>query len=666
VAELSAGFFRSDGGIMVPGDMSPKTEPPLDGEDNISTLEELKTWFRESEDALFASRQDSERVRDYVDGKQWTADEINALNARGQSALVYNRMRQKVSILIGVEQQMRADPKAYPRTPQHDEEAQTATDALRYIADNVSFDKIASFVFDQACAVEGVAAVEIGIEYDKKGEPNITAVPFHFDRVGGDPHSRRPDYSDGRYVYTLTWMDAEQAKRKWPDRADTIVSTIATNWQSTRYTYDDTPRYWADRTRNRVQVVQMYWLEGEIWKVATFTGGGFLEDPDTSPYLCEDGEPSCALVFCSGYVTREGERQGAAHDWMGPQDDINKRRSKSLHMLSTRQTIADPNVIHDVRTMRAELAKPDGHVTKDGEGEFNILPTGDMTAGQLELLNQAKEEIEQTGPTTHNAMPTDPTGAMSGIALQSHQRSQMLGLSPLLDHHRDWKVRCYRAMWARVRQFWTREKWVRVTDDPRSMRWVGLNQPVTLGDQVEEELAQRVAQLEQEQPGAGQQLAQRYAADPRMAQVVDIKNQPGEIDVDIILDEGPDVVTTEAQEFDLLLRLDQQRPGQIPLPELIQASPLRNKERLLKHFEEDPQAAEAAQRAQQVQDEAVMSAIERNVAAAEKDRATAAKTAAETPSDIELNEAQADKATAEAASKASELGVVVPLTGLGT
>ena len=51
----------------------------------------------------------------------------------------------------------------------------------------------------------------------------------------------------------------------------------------------------------------------------------------------------------------------------------------------------------------------------------------------------------------------------------------MIQLGDLLDNLRHLDRRVFRAMWARMRQFWTAEKWMRVTDDERNVKWVGLN-----------------------------------------------------------------------------------------------------------------------------------------------------------------------------------------------
>ena len=56
----------------------------------------------------------------------------------------------------------------------------------------------------------------------------------------------------------------------------------------------------------------------------------------------------------SGYVDRDNNRYGAIKDMIGPQDEINKRRSKALHLLTMRQVVAEQGAVEDVDAARAE------------------------------------------------------------------------------------------------------------------------------------------------------------------------------------------------------------------------------------------------------------------------------------------------------------------------
>src|SRR5262245_55594530 len=76
---------------------------------------------------------EQQEARRYRHGAQWTADQIKSLNERKQPVVTYNRFGRKVDGIVGLVERLKQDPKAYPRTPQHQMGADLATAALRYV-----------------------------------------------------------------------------------------------------------------------------------------------------------------------------------------------------------------------------------------------------------------------------------------------------------------------------------------------------------------------------------------------------------------------------------------------------------------------------------------------------------------------------------------------------
>ncbi|MCZ2913348.1 hypothetical protein NYY64_19150, partial [Acinetobacter baumannii] len=94
---------------------------------------------------------------------------------------------------------------------------------------------------------------------------------------------------------------------------------------------------------------------------------------------------------------RENNRYGEVRSMISLQDEINKRRSKALHLLSVRQTYGNKKAIQDTQKAKQELAKPDGHVDINADAQFGqdfgIIPTGDLAQGQIALMQQATAEM---------------------------------------------------------------------------------------------------------------------------------------------------------------------------------------------------------------------------------------------------------------------------------
>ena len=124
-------------------------------------------------------------------------------------------------------------------------------------------------------------------------------------------------------------MDVDKAKAKWPDKEAVFVETWSQAQGSD--TYDDKPKYkmWADYKRKRVRICEHYYRDAEGWKFCIFTKGGFVVEPQVSPYMGDDDLPECPIKAVSLYIDRENNRYGEVRTMIGAQDEINKRRSKA-------------------------------------------------------------------------------------------------------------------------------------------------------------------------------------------------------------------------------------------------------------------------------------------------------------------------------------------------
>jgi hypothetical protein len=331
-----------------------------------------------------------------------------------------------------------------------------------------------------------------------------------------------------------------------------------------------------------VRIVTMYYKKSEVWYRCEFTLAGHLTDPAESPWIDEGGKPECGLILQSAYVDRDNDRYGIVRNMISPQDEINKRRSKSLHLLTMRQVRVSPSVGMDVNTIRKEVAAPDGVFMAEA-GEVEILANADLVSGHFQLMQEAKAEIDLMGPNA--TMQGKASQDSSGKAILALQQGGMTEMAPLLDNLRHFTIRAYRQVWNRIRQFWTEERWVRVTDDDKGVKFVGLN--VTQAHLAMGKLGDAVKSGKLDEATA-RQYEQQIANDPQMQAGANVVS---ELDVDIDIAEVNETPTLQAEQFDMLTKMMQ---AGLPVPPelVIEASSLRNKDKLLKMLE-DAKSAQA-------------------------------------------------------------------------
>lgn len=578
--------------------------------DCTALLGRLKSMFQEAQAVLHDGRFIAMRNRDYYDGAQYTDAEIETLRLRKQPPIVSNRIKRKVDFLVGMEIRTRADPEAKPRKPKNEEKAEVATDVLRYLQDDTKFPITATDVASDVF-VEGVGGVEV-IAVQKKFRIDVQINQLAFNIIFYDPHSARKDFKDARYLGYAKWMDKDDAKAVFgagTDAEDTArrmdAIDCAFSDSGMESGFDDRPsgaHAWTSPDRKRLLIVCIYHRVGGVWNYGIYSGGGVIES-GVSPYVDQDGEPDCAIILTSCYIRkRTNDRYGVVSDMIGPQDEVNHRRSKMLHMLNVRQFKIETGAVDDIDATRRALARPDAAIEVKANKMFEILDNSDQISGQAELLREAKDEIEQLGPNA--GLIGRGVEDASGRSIQAQQQAGMTELAQPYDNLRDFRERVYVASFCRASQFWTDEKIIRVSDNDGAPKYVTLNErvpvpnPITGGPMID--------------PATGQLVTQ-------------LKNNLQEMDVDVVLDEGVDVTVLSEEQFSDLK--DLAKMGIVFPPEVyIRASNLRNKADLLKTLKE---AGQKSPQATQTEQDANDAAMEKVIAEIGKDHASAALTAAQ-------------------------------------
>jgi len=535
------------------------------GEAPLPDLAKLKRYFTESEQLTLEARKNSLISIDYYDSDQFTPAELTALNARGQPAIVINRIKPAINGIIGVTEKGRSDPRCWPRNPGETDQADAATDVLRYIADFNRFKRIKQDCFKDML-VPGTMAALVGVDTDSQ----VTVTQIRWEEFFHDPRARRADFDDARYLGIAKWMYADDATSLYPEKGSEIEGAVQNGGiggMVPDQSYQDRPLQgsgaggaWVDPKMRRLLVIEMFYKDGGAWMRCVFTGTDILES-GPSPYLDHKGRPDCPIEAHSAYVRRDNGRYGAVWDMIGPQDEINKRRSKSVHLLSvSRIEIKDPSAIDvDADVARKEAARPDGVIPYG----WGLAPNVAEFQGNMEMMAEAKAEIERMGPNP--AVLGRANEDSSGRALLARQQSGLTELANLYGALEDWELRVYRQMWARAKQFWKAPQFIRVTDDENSPKFVGLNQPI---------------------PGGPPTIG----ADPQTGMpilrpgVLGFRNTVAEMDVDIEIDTQPDTGTIQQEAFNELMHLVGSSPAyqqQIPLSTLIQLSPIPHKRSVL-------------------------------------------------------------------------------------
>lgn len=511
-----------------------------DGQPEVANLERLRSDYLSYLNGKSDEIKEQKDARRYYHSSQWSAKAVKEFDRRKQPVVTYNREARKINAVIGLLERQRQDPRAYPRTPQQEEGAEIATATIRYVVDEQRW-KEKSPIAALNGAVDGIGGIELTLEQGDHGDPEIGLAVVDPSSYFYDARSLQPDFDDARFQGVGKWADIDAVIELAPEKeaeiraaADTRGSDLTSN--------PDSDNKWVsgEKTNRKLRLVDHWYIKGGEWYWCIYTGD--VELMSGPSYLKDEkGKTICKYIMFSANVDQDGDRYGFHRGMKSAQDEINQRRSKGLHTLNSRRVIVTKGAVDDIENLRQEAVRPDGVIIKN-PGEQNTVEFDDAqrqaeVQGQLEFLQDAKNEIDNYGfnPSLVGTGVSD----LSGRAIQLQQQAGIAELGPYLLAWKGWKLRVYRAIWCAIQQWWTAERWIRVTDDQDLAQFFAVNQ---------------------------------LGVDPRTGAPA-IVNKLGALDVDIIIDEGPDEINMQADAYDTL-SIMAQKGAQVPPELLIELSPL--------------------------------------------------------------------------------------------
>ena len=529
---------------------------PIDDEEKEPFLPvgKLRTMFIDYLTTKVDEIEEQQRSRRMYHGAQWTAEQIRILKQRHQPPITWNRINRKINGIVGLVERQRSDPKALPQHIKSEQGANIATEVIRYVLQANDFKGVDPWCLLQSC-IDGVAGVQKVLTKDDKGQPDI-ALPWVIgDEYFYDPKSYRADFSDARYEGVSKWLALGEAIELFPDKEDELRGLISGDADLT--TNPDREYKWVISSTQHLRLVEHWYKHLGKWKWAFYVSNTLL-DQGVSPFFDERGKSARSFHTFSVAVDHDGDRYGFVRNLEGPQNSLNQSKSKALHVANSRRLIADKGAVDNVEKARTEWARPDGFVEKNPG--LNITPDDrpQDLAAFTGMAESASQEIDQFASTNVAIMAGASMANISGRAIELLRQPGMAELGPFILNVRQWKLGLYRGIWNAAQRYWTTEKWIRITDE-------GDNDPQTQQQKV------KFIQLN------GLSLDQ-------WGRPV-LVNALGALDVDITLEEGPDVAALAQDVYDTV-KNDPTIPAYVKIE--LSSLPRAEKNRILKMLKPQP------------------------------------------------------------------------------
>lgn len=490
----------------------------------------VKSWWYQEKVRQGPNRKEMATDEDFYDNLQWEQEDKLALEEVGQAALTLNEVHPAIEWIVGTEKRTRIDWAVLPRRKDHEKEAITKTGVIKYISDVNKLPFQRSRAFKQA-VISGLSWMEYGYDEDP-GDFDIFGSWESWRNIWHD--SLATDWitmKDWRYIHRSRVMDLDVAQAMFPDHRDSLRRSADSTLQSMyhRDEYTETQLYYTGSAgafsssvndaladshgrRARVRLIETWYREpvpvkrmkddpdylGEIYDPEDPMHGELVEAGqvslyddvymqmrvmihiDEGPVLQDIKSPyrhnrfPFVPLFC--YIrARDNMPYGPVRMQRDPQEDLNKRRSKMLYLLSVKRTVMDEGAVRDMDKFEEEISRPDSIIEKRKGYELEILENQQLAEGHLQIERLDAQYIREIGGVTGENMGRE-TNATSGKAIRARQDQGATVTQSIFDNLRLHTQMSGEILLSLTEQYLTDEDEFRITGNRNTHEFLSINQ----------------------------------------------------------------------------------------------------------------------------------------------------------------------------------------------
>lgn len=465
------------------GYLKPSKDP-----DSLS-IETLAQWLEEIRNQP-GWRKAADREDQYYEGNQLDADTLELYAERGQAPIVDNQIQPAINTILGMQAKNRADPivSEHPGMSNTDV-AEALSVKLKEAHEEVMAHRAKSDAYAN-CIKTGLGWLEVS------RTSNPFCAPYRYKSINRreiwwDWAAKEPYLSDARYLVRKKWVDADILKSMFPNEKKFIDSAVggraswdqliddATGFQEYMRNFETSSELilknfdeyeWLNTTRKRLCLYEVWYRQycrGKTFKLpnnrviefdkknpkhvaaekagiinvvdamydkvrVSFWVGPKMVSDDPTPYR----HRLFPYVPMFGFKEQEsGIPFGYIRSMLSPQDEINARKMKMIHLLNTRRVTATEGAVADHNAAAEEVARSDAYVivSNDPRESFNVDDNKQLPEQQYRAMIEAKESL-QTAVGIHNASLGRASGATSGLAINSLIEQDSITMAEINDN----------------------------------------------------------------------------------------------------------------------------------------------------------------------------------------------------------------------------------------
>lgn len=447
------------------------------------TIENLQDSFGISRDVYKSSEIEGQEILDAYHNRQYTQDEIDILQERGQPVETFNIIKMFSNALEGYMESTIHDIQIKPRYMSNPTASLLLNDVVSYIIDENDFDSEGA-----KSVLDGIILGKMCVFYDIKDtgaiDPfgrkikhlQIKHIPAQNCRI--DPMSKEDDGSDSRFWITWKWVDEEEFKNRWGkqklDKAESY-STKGTEDSMTEFERKYKMRFRGKfKEWNNYLVVHTVMRDGDTTWSVLWCNDQILEKKKI-PFK----KVQSPIRFVSMSRSDQAEHYGIFREVIESQRAINQAIIQIQLLVNTSKVFAEENAVEDVDDFKEQVNRVNEVVIiKDLMG----IKVEDMSRDVLQQytiidrgLQRIKDVLGVNDSFLGQAFASD-----SGRKVNLQQNSSKSQMTPIVKRIKLFYKLVGKDIVNFVQQYYVSSQILRMSDKVNGDRYIALNQPLMM------------------------------------------------------------------------------------------------------------------------------------------------------------------------------------------
>ncbi len=443
-----------------------------------ATIDDLKDSYKIGMESYGNSRIEARNVIDQYNDKQYTAEQIAVLTARGQPIESFNVIKMMTHALLGFFDTVANDIQIKPRHMDSSLSSMVMNDTVQYVLDSTRFEQVnpklkmdMMWVGYSAC-YERVELIGETDEFGRKlydiGLEHVPALQMIL-----DPMSVLDDYSDARFQHRAVWLSEDACKRLWPRKWKALISEFnhVDDDEAEYARLNPTAEQGNFKTWEAYQIIHSIVRDGDKYWECIWSGETMLEKQQVT-----HSKVKWAYRITKTNTPDTVEHYGIFREVSESQKAINQALLQVQLLVNTHKALVETTSVDDIDKFKESFTRVNSVIEVIDIQGIKIENMSPDIISQYTIIDKALERIKMV-LGVNDSFLGQAYASDSGRKVQLQKQASFAQLS--------WFVKRIQLMieligWDvvhLVQQYYTATRVFRITDPVYGDKWMEMNTP---------------------------------------------------------------------------------------------------------------------------------------------------------------------------------------------